>query len=134
VRTSATRGKACHATELPTGAGGRGAVGPARASDASLDPHAEKIVGLAAQHRLPAVYGIRAYVDAGGLMSYSPGLVEQFRRAAILVVKIVKGARPADLPIEQPTAFDLVINREAARRIRLAIPPAMLARATELLG
>src|SRR5712692_7733429 len=79
-----------------------------------FDPHARRIAELAAKSRLPAMYGFRFYVEAGGLMSYSPDLIEIYRRAAVFVDKILKGAKPADLPIEQPTKFELVVNMRAA--------------------
>ena len=100
---------------------------------ALFDRHARRIVQLAGQSRLPAMYALRLYVEAGGLMSYSPDLIEMFRRAAVFVDKILKGAKPADLPIEQPTKFELVINLKAARSIGLAIPQAMLLRADEII-
>jgi len=76
-----------------------------------LDPHARRIAELAAKSRLPAMYSLRFYVEAGGLISYSADIIEGYRRAAVFVDKILKGAKPADLPIEQPTKFELVINR-----------------------
>jgi putative tryptophan/tyrosine transport system substrate-binding protein len=96
---------------------------------ALFERHARKIVDLAAKSRLPAMYALGLYVDAGGLMSYSADLIEMFRRAGVVVEKILKGAKPADLPIEQPTRFELVINLKAARSIGLAIPQAILSRA-----
>jgi putative ABC transport system substrate-binding protein len=84
-----------------------------------LDQHAPRIVELAAKSRLPAMYGFRHDVDNGGLVSYSADAIEMFRRAAVFVDKILKGARPADLAIEQPTKFELVINLKAARSIGL---------------
>jgi putative ABC transport system substrate-binding protein len=98
-----------------------------------FDPHARRIVELAAKSRLPAMYAFRFYVEAGGLASYGADLIENSRRAAIFVDKILKGAKPADLPIEQPTKFELVINLKAARSIGLVIPRAMLLRADEVL-
>ena len=98
-----------------------------------LDPHAQRIAELAVENRLPAVYGLRQYVDAGGLMSYAADLVELWRRAATTVDKILKGARPAELPVEQPTKFDLVVNLKAAKAIGLVIPRSFLARANEVL-
>ena len=79
------------------------------------------------------MYGLRLYVDAGGLMCYSSDLIEPWRRAAVFVDKILKGANPADLPIEQPTKYELVINLKAAKAIGLPIPQAMLLRADELI-
>jgi len=92
-----------------------------------------RIIALAAQHRLPAMYGWRAYVDAGGLMAYGASLVDMGRRAATYVDRILKGAKPADLPIEQPMKFELVINLKTAKALGLTIPPNILFQADEVI-
>jgi putative ABC transport system substrate-binding protein len=92
-----------------------------------------RLVNLAAQNRLPATYPLRDFVDAGGLMSYGPNLVDVFRRAAYYVDRILKGSKPADLPIEQPTKFELVINLKAAKALGLTIPPSFLQRADQII-
>src|SRR5437867_861845 len=95
--------------------------------------HKRDIVSLAAKHRLPAMYEHRDFVDSGGLMSYGPNLDDVFRRAAVFVDKILKGSKPGDLPVEQPTKFELVINLKTAKALRLTIPPAVLLRADEVI-
>jgi putative ABC transport system substrate-binding protein len=102
-------------------------------SDTLMQTHQSLVVKLAATHRLPAIYTFRDFVDAGGLVSYGVSLPDLYRRAGGYVDRILKGAKPAELPIEQPTKFDLVINAKAARAIRLALPAAFLARADEVI-
>ena len=95
--------------------------------------HRTRLVNLVGKSRLPAVYDDREHVDAGGLMSYGPNHADLFRRAAFYVNKILKGAKPADLPVERPTKFELVINLKAARQIGLTISPNVLARADKVI-
>ena len=92
-----------------------------------------RIAELAARHRLPAMYDWREFVEAGGLMSYGPVVADLFRRAAVYVDKILKGARPSDLPVEEPTKFELLVNLRAARALGLTISPALLQRADQVL-
>jgi putative ABC transport system substrate-binding protein len=92
--------------------------------------HRSRLTDLAAKHRLPLMGGPRGYTEAGGLMSYWADEVELGRRAASYVDKILKGANPGDLPIEQPTTYDLVVNLKTAKALALTIPPSLLLRAT----
>jgi putative ABC transport system substrate-binding protein len=101
--------------------------------DAVLIVNQARLLELAAKHRLPAMYGMREPVEAGGLISFGPSLPELYRLAAQLVNKILKGAKPADLPVEQATKFELVINLKTAKALGLAIPPSLLARADEIV-
>jgi putative tryptophan/tyrosine transport system substrate-binding protein len=93
----------------------------------------KRIVGFALKSRLPSMYAIKEYVDAGALMSYGADLADSYRRVAYFVDRILKGAKPADLPVEQPTKFELVINLKTAKQIDLTIPPEVLARANRLI-
>jgi putative ABC transport system substrate-binding protein len=102
-------------------------------SDTFATLHRARLVELAAKHRLPAVYGHGLWVQAGGLISYGPSLIDVYRRAAGFVDKILRGAKPADLPVEQPTKFELAINLKTARALGLAIPPTLLGRADEVI-
>ena len=101
--------------------------------DPVLWSYRAQIVAQAAMRKIPAVYGYKEFVDSGGLMSYGPDRPDQYRRTAIFVDKLLKGAKPADLPVEQPTKFSLFINLKAARDIGLAMPPTLLARADEVI-
>jgi ABC-type uncharacterized transport system substrate-binding protein len=92
-----------------------------------------RLVALAAQHRLPAIYERRQFVDNGGLVSYGQLWRENFERAAVLVDKILKGAKPADLPVEQPTHFELVVNLNTAKALGITVPESILARADEVI-
>jgi ABC-type uncharacterized transport system substrate-binding protein len=91
------------------------------------------LIGLAARYRLPAIYEFKEYVEDGGLMSYGPSMNEMFRDSASHVDRILRGARPGDLPVEQPRSFELAINRRTAATLGLTIPPSVLARADQLI-
>ncbi len=102
-------------------------------ADATINANHARINTLALGARLPTMHGVREYVEAGGLMAYGPNLADLYRRAADYVDKILRGAKPADLPVEQPTKFDLVINLVTAQALGLTVPPTLLARADEVI-
>jgi len=103
------------------------------ANDLFLNQQRRQIAELAAKNRLPSVAAVREYADDGGLMSYGPKFVENYRRAATYVDKIIKGAKPSDLPVEQPTKFELVINRKTAKTLGLTIPQSLLISADKVI-
>jgi putative ABC transport system substrate-binding protein len=102
-------------------------------ADSMFDSHKARLGDLAVKSRLPSMHGYREVVEAGGLMSYGPSFPPQFRQAATYVDKILKGAKPGDLPVEQPTKFELVINLKTAKALGLTIPPSLLLRAGEVI-
>jgi ABC-type uncharacterized transport system substrate-binding protein len=95
--------------------------------------HRDLIVTLAARHRLPAVYPSLSYVANGGLLSYGPDILDQFRRAAGYVDRVLKGERPADLPVQAPTKYELIINLKTAEALDLSFSPSLLARADDVI-
>jgi putative ABC transport system substrate-binding protein len=111
----------------------RGIDGVVNADNPLFFTHRVRLVDAVAGRRLPAIYPHRIFAEAGGLMSYGPNLPDLWRRAAAYVDKILKGAKPGDLPVEQPTTFELVINNRAAKAIALKIPPSLVLRADQIL-
>jgi putative tryptophan/tyrosine transport system substrate-binding protein len=101
--------------------------------DTLIYMYEHQIAAFATQNRLPSMFGRRQSVMAGGLMSYGPSIPDLYRRAATYVDKILKGAKPGDLPVEQPTTFELVINLKAAKTIGLTVPPSVLFQAAEVI-
>jgi putative tryptophan/tyrosine transport system substrate-binding protein len=101
--------------------------------DPALSSRQRRILDFLVQHRLPAIFESRAWVEAGGLISYGANYPEAHKRAAALVDKILKGAKPADLPVEQPTKFEMIVNLKTAKQIGLTIPPNVLARADKVI-
>jgi len=108
-------------------------VGLLMTDDTLLVNQAERLASLAAERRLPAISNFRAFVAAGGLMSYGPSLAEQFQGAALYIERILKGMRPADLPVVQASKFDLLINLKTAKALGLTIPQSLLVRADEII-
>jgi putative ABC transport system substrate-binding protein len=101
--------------------------------DPVINANLQPVLEFAAKNRLPAMYAGSEFVEGGGLMSYAPNYTDQFRRAAVFVNKILKGAKPADLPVEQPTKVELVINMKTAKALGLTIPQSILVRADEII-
>ena len=98
-----------------------------------MNVNQKQVVGFVLKSRLPSMYNSREYVEAGGLMSYGADIADSYRRVAYYVDRILKGAKPADLPVEQPTKFELVINLKTAKQIGLTIPQSMLYRADKVI-
>jgi putative tryptophan/tyrosine transport system substrate-binding protein len=95
--------------------------------------HRERIIALAARHKLPTIYFLRDFVSGGGVISYGPDVVDHFRRAAVYVDRILRGEKPADLPVQTPTKYELVISLKTAKALGLAVPATLLAQASEVI-
>ena len=132
VQSLAVRSPKDFETAFKAATGGR-AQGLIVLQGALIRPHGTRIVGLAMKSRLPTMFADGRHVESGGLMSYAPNYADLFRRAAILVDKILKGAKPADLPVEQPTKFELVINLKTAKSLGLKVPQSILVRADTVI-
>jgi putative ABC transport system substrate-binding protein len=111
----------------------RGASGLVQLDDVIFTTYRRQVVDLAARHRVPTIYGFKEFVRVGGLMAYGPDYPDLYRRAATYVDKILKGAKPGDLPVEDPTKFELVINLKTAKALGLTIPPSLLRRADQVI-
>jgi putative ABC transport system substrate-binding protein len=101
--------------------------------DALTQANQDLIIQLAVKHRLPAIYPSREFVDAGGLITYGVNYPDLYRRAATFVDKVLKGAKPAELPVEEPTKFEMIVNHKAAKALGLTLPPTLLVRADEVI-
>jgi putative ABC transport system substrate-binding protein len=117
--------------EVPRRPEGVGAL--IQIDDAMFTSHRQKLVELATRHRIPGAYGLREFVDIGGFMALGPSYPDLYRRSAAYLDKIFKGAKPADLPVEQASKFEIIVNLKTAMALGLTISPSMLARADEVI-